>query len=220
MSAVDKQEAEQQTTRDFPERTNAKWAGGLAAALRAEPHVTLTDEAIEHLSWLVDEPKQYLERRQGVYRLRRSVLQDKRPADGKHLWVLKVRIFGCVTAISPHNDRLVGVWPSPFQPSDATHPYLPRRQQVAGEDGTPVAELNVPVSDVGELRRILRHTATALDREEGKRPYSLTESLANEGQRQAGMSVFTRYATQDGRSFLTLTAVAGNNRAHHRLGHH
>jgi hypothetical protein len=220
MSAVDKQDAEQQTTRDFPERTNAKWADAFAAALRTEPHVTLTEEAIEHLSWLVAEPKQYLERRQGAYRLRQGVLQDKRPADGKHLWVLKVKIFGCVTAISPHNDRLVGVWPSPFQAADATHPYLPRRQQVKAEDNTPVAELTVPVSDVGELRRILRHTASALDREEGKRPYSLTESLANEGQRQAGMSVFTRYATKDGRSFLTLTAVAGNNRAHHRLGHH
>lgn len=220
MSAAQQGSQWDPSARDFPERTNAKWAGEFAVALRAEPNVALTEEAIEHLSWLVHEPKQYLERRQGGYRLRPGVLLDKRPADGKHLWVLNVRLFGCVTAISPHNDRLVGVWPSPFQTADAAHPYLPRRKQVSTTDGTPVAELAVPVADVGELRRIVRRAASALDREEAKRPYSLTESLANEGQRQPGMSLFTRYATEDGRTFLTLTAVAGNNRAHHRLGHH
>lgn len=202
-------------TRDFPSRTNELWASNFAEALIADERVKLTPEAIDHLKWLIPDPKRYVNRTKAGYRLKDSAIHQRKLRGGNCIYLLRAKVFGCVVAESPHNDRLVGVWPSPFQDVDGNRPHLPARAQNGSE-----AELIVRVKDVDELRRSLRHTSKELEREEDRRAYSLAESLANEGQRESGTSVFTRYVTEDGRTFAVLSAVAGNNRAHHRNAHH
>jgi hypothetical protein len=155
------------------------------------------------------------------YRIKDEVLRTKRVREGANLVLLRAEVFGAAISISAHNDRLAGKWGSPFAESGADGaPVLPPRAQVGKGAGELAAEFVVRVDDETHVRKLVSHAAHQLDEEERRRTYSLKESLAAEGQRDPGMSVFCRYVTNDGRSFPTLTAVAGNNRALRRAELH
>lgn len=211
--------------RSFPKLTESTWADHFAQALRDDPRVALTEESIELLKWLVPRPKDLLRstKVEGVfrYRLKDEVIRTKRVRDGANLVLLRTEIFGAAISISAHNDRLAGKWGSPFiENAGKGAPILPARVQVALDGDRPAAEFVIGVTDETEARKLISHAATLLDEEERRRTYSLKESLAAEGQRDPGMSVFCRYVTADGRTFQTLSAVAGNNRALRRAELH
>ncbi|BFU45749.1 hypothetical protein [Krasilnikovia sp. MM14-A1004] len=203
-----------------------EWRERFASALAATSEVNLPSEAIQLLTAYVPNPKNYVSRDpNGNWQLKSGALRTINTGVGE-LTYIAVEIVGFAATPWPYNERTSTTWRSPADPAcGGARPFLPSArtwtEHTANGAMRSFAALQTDVESVLHMSEILDRAETELEKGAGRRQYNLIEDMAQNGQLEPGLLVFQEYVVpqSQGRRFVALAAVGGNNRASacHRL---
>ncbi|MFI6060115.1 hypothetical protein [Streptomyces sp. NPDC051286] len=201
----------------YPGADKKEWTDRFADALEAA--TGLPRSLIDAITAYVPQPKQYLQRQDGVYRLKPQTLQED-----SGLTILSVRAHGFAGSPGEYNERIRGDFHSPLRP-DARPDYVLPALTTGRTAGRPAAFLTTtdPV-DLNRQARLLDLMDTSLNTADGDRGYRLVEDIEIYGQKEVTLHApFVRQISEQTdtgsriRAVPDLTAIKGANRSRARL---